>query len=144
MHPMESSGPQQALWCPCWEPATGRDQPRFGQPGRDHLSMADSFPSLQSNCNRDPVVCLYVRIFPGADAPSPSSHHPHWRHEHPSCWGDQQHLLGMVKQVDETLQAVSYRSRSPKRKTKSEDKESFLWQQPSWKEVAGNAGWLWR
>lgn len=54
------------------------------------------------------------------------------------------HLVSMEKQVDETLQAVSYRSGSPKSETKSEDKESFIWQQPSWKEVAVNAGCLWR
>lgn len=122
----------------------GKDEHLFGHPGRDLLLAAHPFPSLQSECSRDPVVCPCVGPIPWGFSPSPSSHHPHCRPENPSCSGNQWYLVSMVKQVDETLQAVSYRSGSPKSTTKSEEKESFIWQQPSWKEVAGNAGCLWR
>lgn len=108
----------------------GKDEHLFGHPGRESLPTAHPFPSLQSDCGRDLVVCPFVDIFPVGDAASPSSHHPYCRQEHPSCSGNQQHLLGKVEQVDEALQAVSYRSGSPKSKTKSEDKEIFIWQQP--------------
>jgi len=141
---VDSPGPQQALWSPCWEALIGKDEHLFVHPGSDPLPTAHPFPILQSDCGKDPVACPCVGIFPGVVAPSPSSHCLHCRQDHPSCSGNQQHLLSIVKPVDETLQSVSYRSGSAKRKTKSEDKESFIWQQLYWKEVAGNSGCLWR